>query len=280
MPENSAWPGEGLFIGTSDQERSAPVKVKGTRIGTARFELATSQTQQRSANEQLAACTLPASAFRPPVDACQWMAANTHPIRDLAQTVPLHWAGEVVVRVVDPEVRYGRVERGGGGGGGEGVLRKGVSERERIDGCTKDASPSLFPKPRHRPRLPNSPQPRQYREQAMTEHKPQEREQDNARAGASVGWERRKGVKGSAVARGLERRREIQVQEREEKVRRESEERGEEEHLQGRGGVDSPAEPYAHVLHLGHRGLGPADEGRFRAGWREQGDGGWKDAYG
>ncbi|KAJ7852127.1 hypothetical protein B0H13DRAFT_1904775 [Mycena leptocephala] len=208
----------------------------------------------------------------------------------------------------------------------EGVVERaycarGVSKRERVDGCTKDASPSartrrikrrkkadsppktpppkihnrrsLFPKPRHRPRFPNSPPPRQRREQAMTEHEAQEREQDNAvelrrfhelgahhrcrqARGGECGVGEKEGGEGVSCGEGLERRREIRVQEWEEKVRRESEERGEEKHAQGRSGVDNPAEPDAHVLDFGHRGLGPEDKGGFRAGGGGEGDGAWK----
>jgi hypothetical protein len=42
-----------------------------------------------------------------------------------------------------------------------------------------------------------------------------------------------------------------------EEVRQKCEERGEEEHAQGRGGVDGSAQPDAHVLDFGYRGLGP-----------------------
>jgi hypothetical protein len=48
------------------------------------------------------------------------------------------------------------------------------------------------------------------------------------------------------------------------------------EHVKGRGGVDGPAEPDAHVLDFGHRGPGPVDEGGFRAGGPREGDGGWR----
>ncbi|KAJ7875967.1 hypothetical protein B0H13DRAFT_2549441 [Mycena leptocephala] len=50
----------------------------------------------------------------------------------------------------------------------------------------------------------------------------------------------------------------------------------EQQHAKGRGGVNGPAQPNAHVLDFWHGGLVPTDEGRFRAGWRGQGDGGWK----
>jgi hypothetical protein len=59
------------------------------------------------------------------------------------------------------------------------------------------------------------------------------------------------------VAYFLKRGAEVRAQEWEEKVRWESEERGEED-TQGQGGVDGPAEPDAHVLHLWYRGLVPA----------------------
>jgi hypothetical protein len=55
-------------------------------------------------------------------------------------------------------------------------------------------------------------------------------------------------------------------------MRWESEERGE-EYAQRRGRVNGPAEPDAHVRDFGPRGLVPADEGVFRAGWRGEGDG-------
>jgi hypothetical protein len=42
------------------------------------------------------------------------------PICDLAQIIPLHWAGQMVVRVVDPEVRAEGVE-----GRGDGVVEAG-----------------------------------------------------------------------------------------------------------------------------------------------------------
>jgi hypothetical protein len=63
-------------------------------------------------------------------------------------------------------------------------------------------------------------------------------------------------------------------------VRWETKERGEEEHLQGRGRVDSPAEPNAHVLlmssTLGIEDLGPGTKDGW-AGWRGEGNGGWED---
>jgi hypothetical protein len=50
----------------------------------------------------------------------------------------------------------------------------------------------------------------------------------------------------------------------------------EQQHAKGRGGVNGPAQPNAHVLDFWHGGLVPTDEGRFRAGRGGQGDGGWK----
>jgi hypothetical protein len=59
-------------------------------------------------------------------------------------------------------------------------------------------------------------------------------------------------------------------------VHGERKERGEEQHAKGRGGVDGPAQPDTHILHLRHRGLGPrtkeglgqAGEERAKAGGR------------
>jgi hypothetical protein len=57
-----------------------------------------------------------------------------------------------------------------------------------------------------------------------------------------MGCERRKkGVKGLP----MDREREVRAQKGKEEVRREREKWGEEEHAEGRGGVDGPAEPDA-----------------------------------
>ncbi|KAJ7853430.1 hypothetical protein B0H13DRAFT_1904062 [Mycena leptocephala] len=121
----------------------------------------------------------------------------------------------------------------------------------------------------------------------MAQHEPQEGEQNDAidekrevaRALEALGG--RGGVgedeeRGEGVAHFLQREGKVRAEEREEEVCGESEERGEEKHAQGRDAVDGPAQPDARILDVGHRGLGPTDEGGFRAGWQRDNDG-WKD---
>jgi hypothetical protein len=65
------------------------------------------------------------------------------------------------------------------------------------------------------------------------------------------------------VSHVLQREGEVRAQKGEDKVRWEGKERRE-----GHAGPRRGRRPDAHVLHLQHQGLGPADEGGFRAGWQ------------
>ncbi|KAJ7832120.1 hypothetical protein B0H13DRAFT_1915140 [Mycena leptocephala] len=124
------------------------------------------------------------------------------------------------------------------------------------------STPPHTPAPQTEPSSPPSvsPPPRQRREEAMTEHEPQEQEQDNTvelRRPHELGappllpgqaWVREEEKWHEGVTHSLKRGREVRAQEGEEEVRWESKERREEEeHAQGRGGVDGQAQPDARI---------------------------------
>ncbi|KAJ7831354.1 hypothetical protein B0H13DRAFT_1915491 [Mycena leptocephala] len=136
---------------------------------------------------------------------------------------------------VEPEVRRAGLECGGSGKKGEGM---GV-ERER-----------------------------EGRERWEREEGEERAEGNEGRNG----WSKR-GVReeegGEGVVDALEREREVLAQEGEEEVCWEGKEWGEEEHAQGSGGVEGPAEPTLGIKDLGPRtkeGLGQAGEERAMAG--------------
>ncbi|KAJ7907139.1 hypothetical protein B0H13DRAFT_1879849 [Mycena leptocephala] len=154
-------------------------------------------------------------------------------------------------------------ERNGGGTKEEEEMR---AKEEGMDGLRLTAiaytgSPNRATFPAF-----HIPPPRQHRGQCMAQHESKEREQDNAVD------ERREGPWALEVERG----REVWAEEREENMRRESEEQAEEEHAQGRGGVDAQRSQMLtsstlDINDLGPRtkdGLGQAGEERAMAGGR------------
>ncbi|KAJ7875965.1 hypothetical protein B0H13DRAFT_1893904 [Mycena leptocephala] len=174
-------------------------------------------------------------------------------------------------------------ESNGRGYGRPAVLYTAHPPYARTNLKTKDSplpyTPALQTSP---PRLPDPPPPRERRKKAGAQHQAQERDQDDAidvQCEVVGALERGVGEEEEwheGVVHSLKQGREVRAQEEEEDVLRESEERGRRSTRSAEAGVDGPAEPDIHVLDFEHRRLGPADEGRFRAGVGE-GDGGWRD---
>ncbi|KAJ7923153.1 hypothetical protein B0H13DRAFT_1865257 [Mycena leptocephala] len=236
-------PALGSGLGTP-QEQSAPIKVKNTRIATesVRRESVTRQAIGTSARRQ--------------------------PIHDLAQIIPLHRVGQMVVEGRREEegsrMEGGRREgaRKEEGKGGEGLKQSHTTPS--VNRQNQNHSPRPQNKPPHTPALQTSPPsrlpyaslPRQGREQRMDQHEPRGvREEEERVKRFPTGW-RGRGRYGRRSREG---------------VCWECEERGEEEDTQGRDGVDSqiPTSSTFDIEDLGPRtkdGLGQAGEDRAMAG--------------